>query len=145
MCPSARTRPLWISTTSSVICSISWSTWLETTTVVPAAPSNLFLYLQTVAYGLRGLDFTQNFSKYAGLFELIRQDTEELSSILSTGHGHLRKLTRNLESVQQRTQDIQHHLEHTDHKTDIPRQETPKAEVAAKTGDQPPSPSKERR
>ncbi|MFW6362311.1 MAG: DNA recombination protein RmuC, partial [Spirochaeta sp.] len=67
--------------------------------VVPASPSNLFLYVQTVSYGLRGMEFSRNFSRYAGQFEQIRLQIGKLAEILATGHGHLRNLQRSYDAV----------------------------------------------
>ncbi|THB66508.1 MAG: DNA recombination protein RmuC, partial [Spirochaetaceae bacterium] len=79
--------------------------------VVPASPSNLFLYLQTIAYGLRGMDFSQNFTKYAALFELIRQETRQLFDVLNTGNTHLRNSQRNFDTALQKTRDMQRNLD----------------------------------
>ncbi len=81
--------------------------------IVPSSPSNLFLYLQTIAYGLRGMDFSHNFNKYANLFELIRQDSRQLQSSLQTGGGHLRNLQKTYSGLQQQADALTEHLETT--------------------------------
>ncbi|AFG36566.1 DNA recombination protein RmuC [Spirochaeta africana] len=79
--------------------------------VVPAAPSNLFLYLQTVSYGLRGMEFSRNFSRYASQFERIRLELGQLAELLATGRGHLRNLQRGYDAALQQLDAVQGRME----------------------------------
>jgi DNA recombination protein RmuC len=62
--------------------------------VVPVGPSSLFLYLQTIAYGLKGLILSADQERLIRLVEEIQRETAELSRTLGTAGGHLRNAGR---------------------------------------------------
>lgn len=67
--------------------------------IIPAGPASLFLYLQTAAYGLRGMEFNRNFAKYAGKFANLQRSTELLRQNLETAHTQLRNFSRNFDAA----------------------------------------------
>ncbi|GAB6090710.1 DNA recombination protein RmuC [Spirochaeta dissipatitropha] len=67
--------------------------------IIPAGPASLFLYLQTAAYGLRGMEFNRNFAKYAGKFAALQRSTELLKQNLDTAHTQLRNFSRNFDTA----------------------------------------------
>lgn len=81
--------------------------------VVPASPGNLFLLLQTVSYGLRGMEFSRNFGRYAGQFEQLRRETAQLREVMATGQGHLRNLSRSYESALLQADRLQQGIDRT--------------------------------
>ncbi|MFP4384684.1 MAG: DNA recombination protein RmuC [Spirochaetia bacterium] len=74
--------------------------------VVPAGPGNLFLYLQTVAYGLRGFSISGNHRKLNTLIHQLKKDYIELHRCLEVTGGHTRNLTRSLDEVRKQTERI---------------------------------------
>ncbi len=75
--------------------------------VVPTGPSALFLYLQTVAYGLRGFAMPERAQELnATLYEL-RKASGGLAKDLNTAAGHLKNLTGSLDAVERRERSLQ--------------------------------------
>jgi len=67
--------------------------------VVPVSPSTLFLYIQTVAYGLRGFRFSQKAEQMiAHLFEL-QTELRSFEKNLGTTATHLKNLTNAFDSL----------------------------------------------
>jgi len=62
--------------------------------VIPVSPSSLFLYLQTVAHGLRGFLLSGDQKRLAALFEEVQRDLAALSRAHATLGGHLRNAAR---------------------------------------------------
>lgn len=62
--------------------------------VIPVSPSSLFLYLQTVAHGLRGLMLSADQKRLAALLEEIQRDVAALARAHSVLGGHLRNAAR---------------------------------------------------
>jgi DNA recombination protein RmuC len=65
-----------------------------TARVIPVSPSSLFLYLQTVAHGLRGFMLTADQKRLATLLEEIQRDVAALSRAHAVLGGHLRNASR---------------------------------------------------
>lgn len=62
--------------------------------VVPASPSTLFLYLQTVSYGLRGFAFSERQAELAALIRQLRTDFDAFSKHYALLGTHLKNLVR---------------------------------------------------
>jgi DNA recombination protein RmuC len=82
--------------------------------VVPVSPSTLFLYLQTVAYGLRGFAVSQDARALLSRFAAARTDSEELSRSLSVAGTHLKNLQKALVEVDERVASLRQKLELSD-------------------------------
>lgn len=70
--------------------------------VVPVSPSTLFLYLQTVAYGLRGFAISRDARALLSRFTAARTDGVELAKALSVAQTHLKNLHKALSEVDDR-------------------------------------------
>ena len=67
--------------------------------IIPASPSTLFLYIQTVAYGLRGFRFSRKAEQMiARLFEL-QTELRSFEKNLGTTATHLKNLTNSFDSL----------------------------------------------
>lgn len=62
--------------------------------VVPVSPATLFLYLQTVAYGLHGLAIPERTRRLLDSLAALRTDLDAFSRSFELAGGHLRNLTR---------------------------------------------------
>lgn len=62
--------------------------------VIPVSPSSLFLYLQTVAYGLKGFAFQEKAAELAGLVYQLKTDYQALARSLGLAGTHLKNLER---------------------------------------------------
>jgi len=71
--------------------------------VVPVSPSGLFLYLQTVAYGLKGFALSKNLEKQATGIARVKRDLFALEKVLDTGGNHLKNLQNSFEEIRRRT------------------------------------------
>jgi DNA recombination protein RmuC len=71
--------------------------------VVPVSPSGLFLYLQTVAYGLKGFALSKNLEQQAGRIAGVRRELSALEKVLDTGGNHLKNLQNSFEEIRRRT------------------------------------------
>jgi DNA recombination protein RmuC len=60
--------------------------------VIAASPSTLFLYLQTVAYGLKGLALPRKAEELRSHMQRIKSETERLERLLGTTGHHLKNL-----------------------------------------------------
>jgi DNA recombination protein RmuC len=62
--------------------------------VLPVSPSSLFLYLQTVSYGLKGFAFQKKAAELAGLVYQLKTDYQSLARSLGVAGTHLKNLDR---------------------------------------------------
>ncbi|HUX14318.1 MAG TPA: DNA recombination protein RmuC, partial [Spirochaetia bacterium] len=62
--------------------------------VVPVSPGTLFLYLQTVAYGLRGFSMPRSQRELADLAQQLRKELADLSGTMQLASNHLRNFQR---------------------------------------------------
>ncbi len=70
--------------------------------VVPVSPSTLFLYLQTVAYGLRGFAVSKDTRALLARLTAARSEGAELANALSVARTHLKNLHKALSEVDER-------------------------------------------
>lgn len=70
--------------------------------VVPVSPGTLFAYLQTVAYGLRGLALPENARALAAEIAALRSEVEGLRKTFDIAGGHLRNLSRSMDEASTR-------------------------------------------
>ncbi|MBN2657198.1 MAG: DNA recombination protein RmuC [Spirochaetales bacterium] len=62
--------------------------------VLPVSPSNIFIYLQTVAYGLRGLNFNRQQKIIVDRLHRLREDFNRLKRQYDVGTTHLKNLQK---------------------------------------------------
>lgn len=62
--------------------------------VIPVSPSSLFLYLQTVAYGLKGFAFQEKAAELARFVYQLKTDYQNLARSLGVAGTHLKNLDR---------------------------------------------------
>jgi len=62
--------------------------------VLPVSPSNIFIYLQTVAYGLRGLSFNKQQKIIMDRLHRLREDFNQLKRQYEVGTTHLKNLQK---------------------------------------------------
>lgn len=62
--------------------------------VVPVSPSSLFLYLQTIAWGLKGFEYDKKYDQLIKTVEQLRMDFLAFSRLFSTAGTHLRNLNK---------------------------------------------------
>jgi DNA recombination protein RmuC len=67
--------------------------------VVPVSPATLFVYLQTVAYGLRGLALPENVQSLIGELSRLRTDLTAFRKTFDTAGTHLRNLSRTFDDA----------------------------------------------
>ena len=67
--------------------------------VVPAGPSSLFLYLQTVAFGLRGLGLTGRERELTSLIRQLNHDFGQVTKSFETTANHLRNAAKNSDDL----------------------------------------------
>lgn len=58
--------------------------------VLPVSPSGLLLYLQTIAYGLKGFVLSEDQERLIRITERLEHDLHSLAGVFSTLGGHLR-------------------------------------------------------
>jgi len=63
--------------------------------VVPVSPGGLFLYLQTVAYGLKGFSFSRRQRDLVEITLNLKREVEQVRRLFETGNSQLRNLVRN--------------------------------------------------
>ena len=78
--------------------------------VVPVSPSGLFLYLQTVAYGLKGFAFSGKQRELLQITLNLKRSLGLLKKLSDTGAGHMRNLTKNQDEVMRRIDEIDRSL-----------------------------------
>ena len=62
--------------------------------VLPVSPSNIFTYIQTVAYGLRGFSFSANQKLIFDSLHLLRENFNQLKRQYEIGASHLNNLQK---------------------------------------------------
>lgn len=67
--------------------------------VVPVGPSNIFLYLQTVAYGLRGFNFPKQAEEIISRLSEVQQEMNAFDKEITTAATHLKNFTRMFDSL----------------------------------------------
>jgi DNA recombination protein RmuC len=67
--------------------------------VVPVSPSSLFLYIQTVAYGLRGFNFSKKAEKLLSYLYEVQTELAAFDKTVSTAGTHLKNLTRSFDAL----------------------------------------------
>ena len=67
--------------------------------VVPVSPGTLFVYLQTVAYGLRGLALPENIQALAGELARLRSDLAAFRKTFDVANTHLRNLSKTFDDA----------------------------------------------
>lgn len=75
--------------------------------VVPVSPGTLFLYLQTVAYGLRGFALPRSRRELADLANQLRKELQDLSQVMQLATNHLRNFQRAFEDGSTRVDRIE--------------------------------------
>jgi DNA recombination protein RmuC len=82
--------------------------------VVPVSPGGLFLYLQTVAYGLKGFSFSGKQRELVELTLNLKREVETVIKLFETGNSHLRNLVRNRDETAGRLENVNRILEGID-------------------------------
>jgi len=72
--------------------------------IVPVSPGNLFLYLQTVAYGLKGFAMPQSRRELTDVAHQLQKELEDLSQSMTLAGNHLRNFQRAFEESSSRLQ-----------------------------------------
>jgi DNA recombination protein RmuC len=67
--------------------------------VVPVGPSSLFLYLQTVSFGLQGLGLAENQRQAVELIRQLVRDFGDLSKSVDTTANHIRNAQKNVSDL----------------------------------------------
>lgn len=67
--------------------------------VVPVSPGTLFVYLQTVAYGLRGLALPENLEALVGELAQLQSDLGAFRKIFDVANTHLRNLSKTFDDA----------------------------------------------
>ncbi len=65
--------------------------------IIPVSPSTLFLYIQTAAYGLRGLNFSERQKEITALILQLRTDFTAFTRQFTLTGNHLRNLQKSYE------------------------------------------------
>lgn len=74
--------------------------------IIPVSPSTLFLYIQTVAYGLRGFRFSQKAEQMLSRLYEIQTEMGKLERALSTSQTHLKNLSLSFDSLHSQSRRI---------------------------------------
>jgi DNA recombination protein RmuC len=76
--------------------------------VIPVSPSGLFLYLETILYGMKGYEIDRNYDELIRAIEQLTQDAAAFARTFATAGTHLKNLSRafdesarNLEKLEQ--------------------------------------------
>jgi len=67
--------------------------------VVPVSPGTLFVYLQTVAYGLRGLALPENIQSLVDQLDRLRSDLAAFRKTFDVANSHLRNLSKTFDDA----------------------------------------------
>ncbi|MFO7729173.1 MAG: DNA recombination protein RmuC [Spirochaetia bacterium] len=67
--------------------------------VVPVGPANIFLYIQTIAYGLRGFNFPQEAEEVISRLAEVQQEMAAFDKEIATASTHLKNFTRMFDSL----------------------------------------------
>ena len=79
--------------------------------VVPVGPSGLFLYIQTVAYGLRGFSLPEEQKELAGMVTQLRKDFNETVKSFSVLGTHAKNLAKAYDETQRKLDRMEYTLE----------------------------------
>lgn len=82
--------------------------------VVPVSPGTLFLYLQTVAFGLKGLSLPETQRALLAEIQRLRRDFEELKRGLQLAGTHFRNLGKALEETGSKASRVDADIERLD-------------------------------
>ncbi len=82
--------------------------------VVPVSPGGLFLYLQTVAYGLKGFSFSKRQRELVEITLNLRREVEQVRKLFETGNSQLRNLMRNRDEAAGRIDEVERILKRMD-------------------------------
>jgi DNA recombination protein RmuC len=80
--------------------------------VVPVSPSTLFVYVQTVAYGLRGLALSERAGRLVGNVERLQNQLSGFKKRFELAQTHLRNLTRALDDSSVQLTQVERAAEH---------------------------------
>ncbi|MFW6293022.1 MAG: DNA recombination protein RmuC [Spirochaetota bacterium] len=75
--------------------------------VVPVSPATLFVYLQTVAYGLRGLAISEDTRRLLDHLRELESELTAFSRSFELAGGHLRNLSRAFDDASSRLQRVE--------------------------------------
>ena len=79
--------------------------------VVPVSPATLFLYLQTVAYGLKGLALPEETRRLMDMLSALRNELASFSRTFEVASGHLRNLTKSFDEAGSRLNRVEIRLD----------------------------------
>jgi DNA recombination protein RmuC len=82
--------------------------------VVPVSPGGLFLYLQTVAYGLKGFSFSRKQRELVEITLNLKRETDNVKKLFETGNAHLRNLMKNRDDAAGRLDEVGRILDRMD-------------------------------
>lgn len=82
--------------------------------VVPVSPGTLFVYLQTVAYGLRGLALPENIQALLGELARLRTDLAAFRKNFDLAQTHLRNLSKSFDEAASRLGRVEMQAERLD-------------------------------
>lgn len=82
--------------------------------VVPVSPGNLFLYLHTVAFGLKGLAVPARYREMVSLIKQLRQDFDRLDQAIGTLGTHIRNSSKALDSLRSQAARVDERLSRLD-------------------------------
>ncbi|HDQ15027.1 MAG TPA: DNA recombination protein RmuC [Sediminispirochaeta sp.] len=80
--------------------------------VIPASPATLFLYLQTVAYGLRGFAFSEKAEEVVRRLAEIQSELSKFDRHLNTAGTHLKNLNLSFDNLSTQSRSISSLLQH---------------------------------
>ncbi len=70
--------------------------------IIPTGPSSLFLYLQTVSFGLRGLQLSDRQRELVDIITQLVRSFEEIKRGVTTGSKHLQNTRKNFDELETR-------------------------------------------
>ncbi len=82
--------------------------------ILPAGPSSLFAYLQTVSYGLKGLALPAEGRELRSRVDRLKRDFNALVKPLSVAAGHLKNLNGSWREIEKMTGRLENSLEALD-------------------------------
>lgn len=82
--------------------------------VVPVSPSSMFLYIQTVAYGLRGLSLPKGQQDLAQIIYQVRKDLHDYSSVHNILGTHIKNIVKAYEEGIRRLTKLEQAVEKMD-------------------------------
>lgn len=82
--------------------------------VVPVSPGGLFLYLQTVAYGLKGFSFSRKQRELVEITLNLKREVDNVRKLFETGNAHLRNLVKNRDDAAGRLEHVSRVIDRMD-------------------------------